>query len=774
MAGAEEAGRGRLLTVEIAPADAWDAAEGPVGHELSGGRVSLFRPGSFVPELVVPAGTRFRLPPGRWLWLAEAEGWVSSFTSSMTIPDEVLAGERSLLVPVVPACHLTASAEPSWSRVERVDVVSLDEHAVYPLVWRHRREAWVPAGRYLAYSVAGRGLAGVSAIGSCAPGERRELALPTPPPRDRQAFVVTLTLPEGLARDEGERLLALLEDPLAEAGRPPVPPDAAIWQGGTGSLFFLGVAADRALSLAARHPLLRSAAEPVEPLGGSVREMALGALRARRDYEVRVDYRPSRAHREARLELYRCGRERSGGSDVILADRCRERVAEVPLQAGLRPYVFPALDDGQYLLSAAIDDERVPGLGRDVAPYLDPEDDLPPAVETHPLEEHEVYGHLLRGGEAVPGEVRLAPWSPHSAVPGRTFSTDDDLLYHLFYFGRYLTAGESQHLPEPLRDRDPAEMPGLYCCSTVTACTDAGLCRSFNVHSTYTGGGRMDLELAGDETVDLTVLDAATGAPLPDARVLVEPGPAFHFDHGEVIWAEALGMEPEVLEVGGEGRVRWAPPGPGAYRTTTVADGYEGESRRIEIAAGERVELELRLRPETEPAGAWLGFADGAPASDAALLAFADDGRPRPECRTRTGSGGRIDQSSLCADASYLVVHPRAALIRLDGGELAGRAGIEIRERPGFPLRLRAVDPDGRPLAGVPFQVRVGDLTITPNQLLAAADAAILWERTNAAGEIVLFGVDPGAPGLVEVAPWGGWEGDWSAVTGADLAACRP
>jgi hypothetical protein len=38
----------------------------------------------------------------------------------------------------------------------------------------------------------------------------------------------------------------------------------------------------------------------------------------------------------------------------------------------------------------------------------------------------------------------------------------------------------------------------------------------------------------------------------------------------------------------------------------------------------------------------------------------------------------------------------------------------------------------------------------------------------------VLLGADPAAPGLIEVAPWGEWEGEWTAVSSADLAVGRP
>lgn len=120
------------------------------------------------------------------------------------------------------------------------------------------------------------------------------------------------------------------------------------------------------------------------------------------------------------------------------------------------------------------------------------------------------------------------------------------------------------------------------------------------------------------------------------------------------------------------------------------------------------------------------------------------------------------------------MVHPAAALSAVAGTELAGRAGIEVRERPAFPLRLRVVDEDGRALQGVAVQVRLGDLTITPNDLLAGSPAGLPWGRTNAAGEVVLLGVDPGAPEIVEVAPWGEWEGGWTALATADLALGHP
>lgn len=763
------------LTFELVPTERWDHLDGPIGQGLAGGTVYLYRPGAFMPELSGPADRALAVPHGVWYWAAETEGWVSSFTSPLIVAAEGEAiRQRSFVIPMVPACRLAASDDPRWSRLERVDVVSLDEHAVYPLVWRHRKEVWVPAGRYLAYAVAGGAVSGISAVESCVQGERQELAVPEPPARDRQSLLATLRLPDGLDLAERERLLALIEDPVAASGRPSVLPSATIWQKGMASFFFLDLPADRALELAARHPLLRSEHRPVEPLGGSVREIALGDLRPRRDYEVAVDYRPARPHREERLELRGCGRERASGGDEILVDRCREPVAEAALRPGSNTYVFPDLDDGQYLLTAVVDDEWVAGLGRDVAPFLDPADDLPPPVESHPLVELEVYGHLLRDGDAVPGTVRLAPWSEDSGVPARTAATDDDLLYHLFYFARYLTPGEAQHLPEPLRDEDPEDLPGLYCCFSLTACSDAGLCRPFNIHSTFTGGGRFDLELPGEEVVDFTVLDAASGEPIPGARLLLRPGAAFHFHDGDVIWAEALGMEPDSLRVGADGRSRWAPPGPGRYPTTITADGYESASQRVEVAAGEQVALEVRLTPEPAAAGAWLGFADGRPVAGAALLPFDGDGRFRHDCRTGTDAEGRVALVAGCQDATFVVVHPGAALIAVEGSELAGRAGIEVRERPAFPLRLRVTDEDGRELAGVAIQLRLGDLTITPNDLLAGATNALPWQRTDAAGRIVLLGADPAAPGLIEVAPWGEWEGEWTAVSSADLAVGRP
>ena len=771
-AAAEPAGW--AVTLRPVPTERWDDPGGPLGHALPAGSVSFYRPGAFVPDVLGPAGEPVLLAPGTWFWVVETEGWVSSFSSPLVVPTAGEVEHRTLVVPMVPACHLAADDDPRWARLERVDVVSLDEHAVYPLVPRHRRELWVPAGRYLAYVVSGGAITGISGIAACEQNERKELPVPEPPGADRQSLLATLRLPEAVAADERERLLALLEDAVDVAARTPVAPTAAVWQGRTASLFFLDVPADRALSLQTAHPLLRTKRQPLEPLGGSVREVALGELAERRDYEVGVDYRPVRAHRQERLALLACGRERDDSGDEILVYRCRTEVAEAPLRPGPQTYVFPDLDDGQYLLTAVVDDEWVAGLGREVAPFLDPADDLPPPVEIHPLVELEVHGHLLRDGEAVPGTVRLAPWDEGAGIPTRTAATDDDLLYHLFYFGRTLTAGQAQHLPEPLRDRDPEEMPGLYCCFSLTACSDGGLCRPFNIHSTFTGGGRFDLDLPGEETVSVTVLDAGSGAPIPGARLLLTPGPAFHFHDGEVIWAEALGAEPDSLAAGPDGRARWAPPGPGTYPTTVLAPGYESRFERIEVAAGEDLALQVRLTPEPVPAGAWLGFSDGRPVTGAALLPFDDDGRLLLDCRTGTDPEGRVPLPSGCTDATFVVVHPRAALTTIAGAELAGRAGIEVRERPAFPLRLRLVDGDGRPLAGVAVQARIGDLTLTPNDLLAGAPSLLPWERTNAAGEVVLLGVDPGAPGLVEVAPWGEWEGEWTAVSSADLERGRP
>lgn len=743
------------------PVDFWDDAAGPLGHHLTTGTVFLYRQGAFVPEITGPAGERIHVPPGTWFWMVEAEGWVSSFTSPLVV-EEGGAGERTLVVPMVPACHLSLDGDERWMRLDRLDVVALDEQAVFALVPRFRRELWIPAGPYLAYGVRGGSeLSGLTPVLRCRPQERQELSVPEPPASDRQSLLVTLRLPETLPKGEAERQLTQLEYP---GGRlPSVLPSAVLWQGQAGAFFFVGAPAEMPLEVVARHPLLRTERRVVSPLGGSVREAGLGELRMRQDLEIVVDYQPVREHADARLELELCAPDPLAESAEILVGQC-DAVESQPLALGGATYRFAHLDSGQYLLNARIDDELVPGLGRQATPYLEPEASSPPPVDSYVLRELEVYGNLLAGDDAVPGVVRIAPWGEGSAIPRREAETDEDLVYHLDYFARYPEAGFVETFPEEIRSKNPEDLPGLYCCFVFTACDEAGRCRPFNIHSLITGDGRFDIELPAGETVEIRVVDGATGLPISGARVMLRPQEAFHFYYGKTFWAEPLGIEPETLVVDDDGRVVWTPPEPGPHRIQATAAGYESSSRVVEVAEGERVSLTLELERKSHAAtGARFVLADGSPAAGGALVAFDAEGSIEHRCSTRLDADGYARLDAGCETNRYVFFHPLAAVSVFDGTAIASSAELEAPNRGPYPPRVRVQDETGRPVEGVWLKLRIDGLIVDRNAW-GASGLGLPFNATSSRGEVVLYGVSPTAAFRLEVAPWWQWEGDWVAI----------
>ncbi|MCB1037463.1 MAG: hypothetical protein KDD47_26770, partial [Acidobacteria bacterium] len=126
----------------------------------------LYRPGTYEPELILPANQPAELPSGTWHWLDQAPGFVSVVGGSLNAPREGPPLRKNIVWPVVPACELDLS-EASWGGVERLDAVSLERQAVFPVAPQKRTSLWIPAGRFLAYTVGARGIQAVSAIRRC-------------------------------------------------------------------------------------------------------------------------------------------------------------------------------------------------------------------------------------------------------------------------------------------------------------------------------------------------------------------------------------------------------------------------------------------------------------------------------------------------------------------------------------------------------------------------------------------------------------------------------
>jgi len=764
---------GSVLTFHLVPIQYWDDPAGPVGHELANGRIYLYRDGSFEPEIVASAEEPITLTDGVWAWMAEAPGYVSTSTDRIfTLPPGKGPPRRELTVPVVPACHVTRSEDERWKRLDRIDVVSITESAVYPKLPGGAADFWVPAGTYLAYGVRGGELTGFSPVAQCKPDEEITIPVPEPPAADAESLLVTAELPAGHDELDKDGVLTELRGNGSGENRGPTAPTATVWQGDRVAFFYLDVPTDgHARELVVWHPELRTKETVVEGVGGSAREVVLGTMRLRRAVEVSVDYRPKRPHQTAELSIQACGPERAALEAALIAGRCDEPLETKPLQPGVATYRFDSLDDGQYVVSAQVDDEDVPGLGQEVMPYLDP--DLDSAIQPIApisLEELEVHGHLLRGDEPVSGEVRISPWSPSVAgIPSRSAATDDDLTYHLYYFARYPKPGLVTTFPEPLKDEAPSDLPGLYCCFRMVACSDAGACRTFNEHSAFTGGGEFDIELPGQERVNINVVDAALNLPIEDAQVLVDATLAFHFNFGDVIWHKALGDELDNLQAGPDGRVSWLPPGPGHKWMTVWAPGYQRTSRQVEVPAGGSTEVTVELEPDRTLEGTLI-VVDDEPVANTRLVAFDRDGERRPRCDAPVNSQGYVEVPEGCERAlTYLLVYPTAALQTFASEELASTGVVEARGRPEFPPKVRLLDTDGNPIARAFVALRLGDLTISPDDLYAGAFGGLPFQpTTNADGEVVLGGVDVDTVDQIEVSPWQPYEEHWVRLRSSD------
>lgn len=754
---------GWAMTFDLVPVHFWDAPEGPYGHELGTGTVRLYRQGSYEVELTGQAGEPMHIPPGTWLWTAESPGFVSTMTNLIRVP-EGTRDERGLIVPMTPACLVSLSEDRRWQALDRLDVVSIDEAAVYPVVPDEDRDFWIPRGNHLAYGVDNGTIRGISSIGFCKQHDEVALGYPEPPAADKQSLVVTARLPWDFEAESENELVVELEDAARRARpAPPLSPDARYFQGPNLVSFFLDVEAARPFSLSVRHPWLRAESAPVLASPGTVREVDLGDLLERRRLEVSVDYQPAQEHRSAILELRYCGGDRTSYPPMLLLNRCGEPVEEHVLEPGFQTYDFPNLDDGQYLVSAKVDGELIPGLGQRIMSYLEPGSEAVP-TEAAELKEMHVYGSLSVAEEPVSGAVHLSPWAPEMMIPPRTFPTDHRDEYHLYYFARYPTAGEVEHFPEELSGESPEDLPGLYCCFKLSACGDHGACRTFNIHSAFTGEGRFDIELPGEEVVEISAVDASTGESLEQARVLVPPSKAFHFVDGELLWHEALGAEPDSLEMDAGGEVMWLPPSPGEQRLSVGAPGYVTEHTSVDVPSGGTVALTVELEKERYVQGARLLFSDGEPVAHANLLAFDENGQTVPGCRISTDVQGRAAPPESCSDHSFVLVHGWAALQMISGLDLVASAVVEVDSRPAFPLRVRLVDAGGEPLPKVMLQVRLGDLTLSPNEFTAAGVPAY---TSNSVGEIVLTGLETGALSDIEISPWLPYEEQWVDLAGA-------
>ncbi len=751
------------LTVHLVPESEFAADRITPETFLTEGEILLYRTGTYAPALRSPLNEPLAIPPGEWTWIGEAPGFVTASAGVLTVREGEERAVR-LVWPAVPACRIAAREGEDFRRLRRLDVVSLDRGATYPLLPGERPAAWVPAGRFLAYGVGARGLEGIARPSRCGAGQRLEIEAPSPPPRDLQDLLLPITLPEDVDRSE---LMAVL---TGDGGGPlsTLLPTVAAWSPGRATLFFLGAPAGREARLRLEHPLLRTAQRTFEPRPGEARELAAVALRRRPGLEVTLDYRPKRPHRTEELRLYRCG-DRTTVDPSLDARACLELPERLALEAGVGTYTFRALDEGQYQIDAWIDDERVPGAGHALRPYLGADDSGFEPLGPLPLWELEIYGHLLRDGEPVAGTVVIGE---PGLGPSRRFPTGDDGYYRLTYFGNAANRYDlrAAGIEESALERPSEERLGLFH-RPLRACDAGGACRGFHLDSTLIGEGRLDLDLGPPRTIEVTVRDRSTGEPIERAFVGYRPADReLHFAHGEVRWAEPGDAHPSGGTTGADGKARLRALPAGTLRLGASAEGYRPAGIEVEVPEGEVLQTTLELMPDLEEGGSKIALGDGTPLTGATVLIFDEDRWDR-RCSRAADPEGRVDFPSGCLSGrTALVLHPRAAISPLPGETFAAAAEIELDPAPDPPLVVRVEDTEGRPVARVPLVLGWNGIHLGPDQFVfAARHLSSLYPRTDDRGEAALPGVDPSAPVTPTVAV-AGRPGGAIALDGASEA----
>ncbi len=719
---------------------------------LPEGRILLYREGSYTPERIVPANEVSKIPAGNWVWIAEAEGFVSVVGGTLKIPSHVEQPQPKVLYwPVVPACRVVLDPSANWAGVQRLDVVSVTQDAVYPVVPTNRREAWVPAGRLLSYGVGTRGLQGIDDLGHCTQGQMVTISPPAPPDAYHQELMVTAYLPAAASSKDERANLAVLVAP--QGGRPRTP-DAQVWVGNRVSSFFLDVPADRDLDLSFRHPKLRSRVVTVESLGGSARELPEERLERRLDLKLDIDYRPLQPHKRHEVVIGYCGTTKA--LDLRTFRNCKPLEQRKILRAGLHSYTFRALDDGLYYLEAWIDDFVVPELGAFVRPFLDPAADHAPTVERGLLYERHIHGRILLDGKPVQGTVNLlAAYEKQRRLPDHHYPAGDDGRYNLFYFGRL--PGPYAKPPGFEDSSNPGDNLGIYGDYQLTACSQEGFCRPFSLESVLQGGGRLDLTIGDRTEVEVRVVDRETGKPIEDALVAIPPPKeALYFHHGEVDCFKPAGSEGSYLRTDAQGMARILPEqGVDKLPLIVHQEGYETVRKSFALVPGERNQIEVSLVAKQEvKSGLRLVFPDGAPLVSGFMMAFDRQSGLEARCSSTISPRGFVDLPANCLlGRTVVLIAPGARIETFEGTALSSFGEITVHRAPPRPLKVRVVDEDSKPVAGVPVFLRYPNVRLGPNEFLMAATATgyQAFLLTDERGELLLRGVDPEAVTVPDV-----------------------
>jgi len=725
------------LTFHLAPESEWNGGRPNSQAFLPEGEVFLYRVGSYFPEITLPLNEAQEVPEGLWTWIAQAPGFVTVAGGSVSLGGAEPI-QKTLIWPAVPACEIDLGEEP-WRGVSRLDVVSLDHGATFPISIAERRRFNVPAGRSLAYTTDTRGISAFSSIKTCQANRLHRLEEPRPPAPDRQSFMLRAIFPEKVEIGP-EELLAKIHT----AGEP-LAPSATLWTSTASTFFFLDLPAHEARKLSLAHPAIRTQSLEIEPLGGSARELPTLTLPPRFEVEIPIDYRPKREHRSATVLPLHCGFERRNYDPK----NCLPAAEPLELTPGHGTYTFSNIDNGWLIFVAQIDGEELRGLGSGQLRFLSNDDPTHLALPTESIKEFHIYGHLLADGEAVEGEVLLEPVPP-AAGALRRFPTDEaDLTYDIFYFGKRLPDYLKGMLPEELASRPAEELYAIpWGDFRLRACDREGFCKLFHTLSTFTGDGRMDIDL-GSGKVKVEVSDALSGERLEGATVALRAvaggQEVVHFFGGELVAAEKRGGEALVNRTGTEGEVQMRGLEDGAHSLAVRLEGYEPAALDVDVREGEELELSVELEPLRQDDRLRFRLGDE-PAPDVFLLATASDGSPDYPCSKSTDSLGQVDLPPACLAAEnrlFAILHPRVVLRWLSAGDLARAVEIELEPKTGPSLQIRLIDSAGQPIPGEPVALHFPDLTLSPNHLLLAGHSGHRYpHQTDGRGTITFDFLD--------------------------------
>lgn len=721
----------------------------------------------------VPLNRAVELPAGEWQWHAEAPGFITVGWNVVSTGPGAPPTQKAV-APAAPACSVEPRREPRLGTFRRFEVVALEEASLYRFDLPERAAFPVPSGRFFLVGYGPQGLIGISGPHLCSPPENLVLALPSPPKAEHHALLVKLRLP---ATDKALKLNELLA-----VARPASPrerlnailPTAVVWAGTVGVALFPRLPARSELELAVQHPQLRTHERVFPALGGGATALEEKPLRRRPTLTVPIDYKPARPHKRQEVQAYHCGRRDRGEDLYIEADSCVAIGPPQKLRPGLAEYRFPDLDTGQYLLNATVDDEVVYGLGHWLEPYLGEDQAAFEEVEPLALAELHLWGHLLSGGEPVPGELRLVPITYPTNT--RRFPTDDELLYHWYYFG-YLPPFDvaTRELPETAHGRRPEELMGIYKGFVLNACTETGACRSYRWGFSLAGGGRLDFDLGEDNEVVVTVTDRETGEPLENAMVVSEEfayGDTFHYFGGKTVTRPHDRPADSTVYTDAEGRaaLRLKPGKTSVGAGFLPGSGYKEMLREITVLEGERLDLDFPLEREEEgPQLPRFVFGNGNPVAKAYLPAFDREGRRKPGCHAITLADGRARFPEGClAGSTVALLHPQAALSLFDGSSLDAGSKTTVDPAPRVPLSVRLIDSSGQPLPGATVELHYGPLALDPRDFAVAQamSGQPFITPADAEGEILLRGVESTGAAVPEVGASGAPESERLSLAG--------